>query len=285
MGGYIIVRVFSGFTDALSLLWYHTKYAKQYNRTIIFSLSAYTATDLESILDFSEFPVPVLCGEKHIENIPFDLIEPSCFENDPYKPCDSYVKHDIFNIPSIGNMITRFDIEKQYPDTTLLIFQGFGNLGQALETMKHIKFTSSFLEKFRVQRNLLPDKYISIHLRATDYPGYNEETDIAKVDVFILKNPNEKVYIASDNTDLVNKLADKYSQIVKPLSFKTVARYEYYSIHYSFGDKDPDCLSDALIDILMCASGTDFLQSRGGFSDLIIKIKNTPELLNKLLHQ
>jgi hypothetical protein len=280
MGGYIILRVTSGFTDAISLLWYHGIYAKLHNRTIIFCLDAYKATDLESLIDFSAFPVRVLCGEKHIKNISFSRIEPTCFGNDPYKKCNSIVQEGQYNVPSIGNMITRYDQTQSYPEDILLIFQGIGNFGKALEVLKHIKFKPAFLEKFYKQRNMF-NTFVAIHLRATDYPGYKEEEDIAKVDMFVAKYPKQPIYLACDNPALTEKLCSKHNNIAKPLSYKKIEK-SYYSMHYSFGNVDPECLTNAIIDILMCASGTDFLQSCGGFSRLISNIRNTPGLLEKL---
>lgn len=272
MGGYLILRVTAGLADALSLLWYKAKYAKKHDRTIIFCLDTYSAADLDSIIDFSQFPAKVLCGEKHIKNILYSKIEPSCFGNDPYKKCDSTVSEKGYKIPSIGDMITKFDPEQSYPDNVLLIFQGFGNFGEAHQTFLNIKFKPEFLKKFYIQRRVF-DKYIAIHLRATDYPGYNEEEDIKKVDDLVLKYPDIPTYIACDNSKLVEKLCEKHKQLVRPLAYKKIDNW-YYSMHYSFGSTDPHCVTNALIDILMCASADDFLRSRGGFSNLISELRS-----------
>jgi hypothetical protein len=296
MGGYIIVRVTTGLTDALSLLWYFVGYAQPYKRTIILCLDLYKASKLNDIIDFSDFPVPVLCGESHIKNIKFSTIEPSCFGNDPYKMCDSTVKTGDYYIPSIGNMIPKFDTTKTYPDDVLLIFQGLGNFGESLETIKHIKFTDRFLQKFYLQQSIflqpmLPrsvhknkrvlTSFPSIHLRSTDYPGYNEADDIQSVDQFVAKHPNKMIYLACDNSSLIEKLCAKHPNLVKPLSYRKITR-PYFALHYAFGKFDPNCLDNAFIDILMCASGSDFLQSRGGFSALIANIRNTPGLVKRL---
>lgn len=280
MGGYLILRITAGLNDALSLLWHNAGYAKAHDRTIIFCLDAYRATDLNSIIDFSKFPVKVLCGEEHIKNILFSKIEPSCFGMDPYKRCDSTVREEQFNIPSIGNMITKFNPEKKYPDNVLLIFQGIGNFGGSLNVFHNIKFQPSFLEKFHRQRSEF-DKFVAIHLRATDYPGYNEEQDIDKVDKFVEKHLDIPTYLACDNSKLVEKLCEKHKQLVRPLAYKKIETY-YFSMHYSFGSTDPDCVANALIDILMCASADNFLQSRGGFSGLITQLRLNANLVKKL---
>uniref|UniRef100_A0A6C0JL77 Uncharacterized protein n=1 Tax=viral metagenome TaxID=1070528 RepID=A0A6C0JL77_9ZZZZ len=280
MGGYIVLRVTAGLIDALSLLWYNSKYAKEHDRTIIFCLDTYSATDLDSIIDFSQFPVKVLCGEEHIKNIVYSKIEPPCFDNDPYKKCDSTVPEGQFKIPSIGDMITKFDPTISYPEDVLLIFQGIGNFGESLNVFENIKFKPEFLKKFHMQRKLF-NKFVAIHLRATDYPGYNEEEDTQKVDELVLRYPGLPVYIACDNSKLVEKLCNKHEQLVRPLAYKKIETY-YYSMHYAFGKTDPECVTNALIDILMCASANDFVKSRGGFSGIIGHIRNRPNLLKRL---
>uniref|UniRef100_A0A6C0B0J8 Uncharacterized protein n=1 Tax=viral metagenome TaxID=1070528 RepID=A0A6C0B0J8_9ZZZZ len=280
MGGFIILRVTAGFNDALSLLWHNTQYAKAHGRTIIFCLDTYTATDLDSIIDFSQFPVKVLCGEDHIKNILFSRIEPACFGNDPYRRCDSTVREGQYNIPSIGNTITKYNSAVKYPDSILLIFQGIGNFGGSLNIFHNIKFQPAFLKKFHIQRSKF-DKFVAIHLRATDYPGYNEEEDTAKVDKFVEKHLDIPTYLACDNSKLVEKLCEKHKQLVRPLAYKKIDNW-YFSMHYSFGSTDPHCVTNALIDILMCASADDFLQSRGGFSGLISQLRSNKELVKKL---
>jgi hypothetical protein len=174
-------------------------------------------------------------------------------------------------------------MNKTYPDDVLLIFQGFGNYGGILEVFKYIKFKPAFIDKFYQQRNMFTT-FIAIHIRATDYPGYNEKDDTLEVDKFLEMYPDKLAYLACDNSNFVEKLCIKHSNIVRPLLYKKIDK-PYYALHYSFGGTDPECLSNAIIDILMCASSSEFLESRGGFSKLITNIRNTPGLLNKLLQK
>jgi hypothetical protein len=299
MGGYILLKIDAGFNDALSILWNHVEYAKTHGRTIILCLRVYGATKIEELIDFSEFPVPILCGESHVKNITFSSIEPSCFDLNPYRNSDKLILSECgFYVSNIDGHPTRFDMTKEYSDDILLIFMGFGNTGVSIETMKHIKFTPKLLSKFHKQHNVflkpvIPTlvhkrmkivPFLSVHVRATDYPGYDEDADIAKVDEFIAVNPGMPVYLASDNYQLVEKLRSKNSRIVVPMSYRQLDK-KYYALHYSFGKSDPECLSDAIVDILMCASGYVFLPSRGGFSTLINNIRNTAGLLKKLISE
>jgi hypothetical protein len=278
MGGYLLLRIPQGFNDAIFILKQFIPYALKHNRTIIWSLLLYSATDFDSVFDLSNFPVKVLCGEKHLKNILYSHIEPECYEN---KLDGHIIEHQWKECPNyytINGKIAEFDQTRTYADSVLLIYH---NSNGGITSFDNIKFKPAFLKKFYIQRNQF-NKFVAIHLRATDYPGYNEEEDTAKVDKFVKKHPKIPIYLACDNSMLVEKLCKQHKQLVKPMSYKQITE-KYRSLHHSFGSVDPECLIDALIDLLMCASADDFLQSRGGFSALINNIRNTPGLVRKLL--
>jgi hypothetical protein len=129
---------------------------------------------------------------------------------------------------------------------------------------------------------MFPSVFNAIHIRGTDDPLKNKEKSMALVDDFIKSNPTNPIYIASDDMPIVDEIASKYSMIVKPLSYKKID-YKYYSLHHTFGESDPECLSNALIDMLICASADEFLPSTGGFSRLIKQLHEDKELLNRLI--
>lgn len=280
MGGYIVLRVQTGFNDAVLLIYSMTEYALKYKRTIILTLESYSATNLDSIFDFSKYPVPIICGEDIVPSLKYTSIEPTCYGMDPYTPPTSRTAN---YSKLINGMSTRFDLTKEYPDTTLLIWDSVGAREVSkVEIFNDIRFTSEFLVKFKKQRDLFPSVFNAIHIRGTDDPLKNKEKSMALVDDFIKSNPTNPIYIASDDMPIVDELASKYSMIVKPLSYKKID-YNYYSLHNTFGKTDPECLSNALIDMLICASADEFLPSTGGFSRLIQKLHEDKDLLNSLI--
>lgn len=275
MGGYIFLRCTSGICDSIFMLEMLTPYAQKYDRTIIWDLMLYTASDLDSIFDFSNYPVKVLCGSKHVNDILFSRIEPTCFGNNVYAG-PIYCGSTKF---SINGELAQFDRSKDFPSSVLLIY--YGGCGGWI-TMDNIRFNKKLINEYYSKLELLPEKFVAIHLRATDYPGYNEEEDIAKVDKFVEKHPDIPTYLASDNIKLIEKLCEKHKQLVKPFSYRKID-YKYRSLHHTFGNIEPDCVTNALIDILMCASADDFLQSRGGFSRFINHLYCNKKLLKNLL--
>jgi hypothetical protein len=273
MGGYIFLRIAAGFCDCICSIQKLIPYALKNNRTIILDFILYSRTNIVDLLDFSKYPVPIICDPSRIKEIEYDHVEPACFKDNIYKTA-IYIRRDTFEV---DGMLSFFDTSKVYPDATLLVYYGWngGNVDTSL-----LKFTTRFLDKYHGQLSLLPDKFDSIHLRATDHFDQNLTRDLAKIDDFIKDKP--AVYFATDNMSLMESLADKYSQIIKSVSYKKTEE-TYHSLHHTFGKTDPECLSNALIDMLICASADEFLPSTGGFSRLIQKLHEDKDLLNSLI--
>jgi hypothetical protein len=104
------------------------------------------------------------------------------------------------------------------------------------------------------------------------------------VDEFIATNNDIPIYLATDDMPLMAEISSKYTLIVKPLSYKKI-EHKYYSLHHDFGKTDPECLNNAIIDLLMCASSKNFQRSTGGFSGLMEKLHDNPDVLKTLLQK
>ena len=279
MGGYILLRVQSGFNDGVLLIHKLTPYALKYKRTIILTFEVYRATKLDSIFDFSNYPVPIICGEDIVPSLKYTAIEPPCYGMNPNTAPTS---RDRYSGKLINDMPTRFDITKTYPDTTLLIWDSIGARELSMfEIFKDIRLTNEFLAKFKKQRDLFPSVFNAIHVRGTDDPNKDIEKSMKLIDEFIAKNKNDPIYLATDDMPLMDRISSEYSMVVKPLSYKKIDK-TYYSLHHSFGNLDPECLSNAMIDLLMCASSKNFQRSNGGFSGLMEELHKNPELVKKL---
>jgi hypothetical protein len=279
MGGYILLRVQSGFNDGVLLIYNITQYALKHKRTIVLTFETYRATKLDSIFDFSKYPVPVICGENIVPSLKYTAIEPSCYGMNPYTQATSRMAN---TSKLINGIQTRFDLTKEYPDTTLLIWDSLGARELSMfEIFRHIRLTPEFLAKFKKQRDIFPAIFNAIHVRGTDDPTKDKEKSMKLIDKFVKSNSDLPIYLASDDMNLMDEISSKYSLIVKPLSYKKIDKY--YSLHNSFGNTDPECLSNAIIDLLMCASSKNFLRSTGGFSGLMEKLHENPDIVKPLL--
>jgi hypothetical protein len=135
----------------------------------------------------------------------------------------------------------------------------------------------------------IPEKYVSIHLRATDIKlqvnktvGHNDS--LIMIDEFIKKHYTENVFVAGDNPKLIEKLKKKYPTIIKTESTKVSSCKSEDSckaLHKS-GKTDPNNLKQALIDLLILAGGTAILTTQGGFSRLAKDLQKRPDILKRL---
>lgn len=272
MGGYILLRSDAGICDSLFMLEMITSYAEKYNRTIIWDLILYKASDVSSIFDLSNYPVPVLYGANEISKLTYTTTQPECFQkNILVSP-----KHTGVNLFFIDEQLAQFDMTKTYDDSVLLIY--YGATGGSV-TMKNIRFSKKLIDNYHSKISQLPKTFDAVHLRATDHHDQKTEDDLAAVRKFVKDKKN--VYLATDNMKCMESLSKEFSQIIKSFTYEKIEK-EYKSLHHNFGKTDPDCLEKALIDILICATSDQFLPSVGGFSRLIGHLHKNKNLLKQL---
>jgi hypothetical protein len=272
MGGYIFLRSRAGLCDSLFMLEMITPYAQKDNRTIIFDLVLYGASDLESIFDLSNYPVPILYGSDVISKIDYTKTEPECFSKDVL----AFPKQTGPNLFFLNDQLAQFDMTKTYDKSVLLVYHGA--MGGFI-TMNNINFSKKLLENYYAKLTKLPKKFHAVHLRATDHFHQKIEKDLDKIREFIQNKEN--VYLATDNMKHMKLLSEEFPQIIKSFSYEII-NIPYYSLHHHFGKVDPDCLNKAILDILICASAEEFLPSVGGFSRLIGYLHNNKHILKRL---
>jgi hypothetical protein len=272
MGGYIFFRSSGGLCDSLCTLQRLIPYAKKYDRTIILDLVLYSASDVEEILDFSDYPIKIICKKNAINGIKYDNVEPSCF-----KP--NILRYVVFKSPGIymiDGQVSIFDLNKEYPISTLLIY--YTNIGGEVE-LTYLKFSKSLINEYYAKMSLLPKNFDAVHLRATDHFNQKVEEDLNAVRKFVKDKPN--VYLATDNMKLMELLSEEFPQIIKSFAYKNNYKLKH-SLHHDYGNIDADLLKSAILDILICSSSEEFLPSVGGFSRLIRNIHNNKHILKRL---
>jgi hypothetical protein len=275
MGGYILLRACAGICDSMFMLEMLTPYAQKYNRTIIWELILYTASDVNSIFDLSDYPVNVLYDTKLIDKITFSDIKPSCLKADIY----AIPKQTGPNLFYIGEDLAQFDLNTNYSDSTLLVY--YGAIGGSL-TMKNIRFNKKLIDEYYRKIAKLPIKFDAIHLRATDHYNQKIEENLKEIREFVKDKKN--VYLATDNMKYMESLSKEFPQIIKSFSYQKIVK-RYYSLHHDFGTINPQLLKNAILDILICASSKEFLKSVGGFSRAIEYLHTNKCVLNTLLKQ
>ena len=309
---YMYVKTSGGLNDSLTQLSNYTEYAKKHGYTIILEMPRYSATDLNSVFDFSNFPVPILTNHLEMqETLKGRPIEPSHIKSLKDIP----EKHEFYRQqdPRTERLLS-FNLNKTYsPDTVLCSFGGGGGGGdRSLNILEYIRLRPAVIDAYKanLEEYSIPEEYNSIHLRATDrklnitnnitgmllkdsnaiikFPssGNSHKDSLEKIDKFIKSSPLP-VFISGDNPALHNSLMDKYPQIIQTRTINgnisCKERGTCKGVHKLLGQKDPDNLKKAIVDLLILAKAKAIMTSAGGYSRLAKKLLKRQDILDKLL--
>jgi len=291
--GFIYLKCKAGLNDNLQQLATCMEYAIHHHRSIILEMSTYKATDISKIFDFSKFPVPVYTNTAEmLKKLAHRKVEPPYMKSVTNRIDfdgrneETRMWHDKHGRPLF------FDITKSYPTDTVLIYAGGGGGSSSIKALEHIRFKPELIKEYKetLLRNNIPEKYVSIHLRATDIKlqingtvGYKES--MTAIDDFIKKHYTENVFVSGDNPKLIEKLSKKYSTIITTNTTKSSdcnSESSCKNLHV-LGKTDPTNLKKAIIDLLILAGGSDILTSKGGFSRLAKHLQARPHILKRLI--
>lgn len=146
-GSYIYLKGRGGLNDNLVQLAACTKYAMKHHRSIIVEFTTYTAADIDTVFDFSKYPVPIYTNFKEkareLKNHP---LEPACIDSLQGMPKYATLQSDGFH-DSKGHIL-RFDLDRSYPSDTVLVYASGGG-GQRRRRREHIGACSPETSRIR----------------------------------------------------------------------------------------------------------------------------------------
>ena len=278
-----------GLNDCLVQLLHILAYAQKHRRSILLQMKTYSAADLSSIFDFSQFPVPIYTNVK--ERL-------AAFPKEVFEPRVNPLKIQ-WGLP------TQFNLQREYPREKVLLYsKGFG--GDGFPLLKYIRFTPEFLTDFQTYRKKLglPREYVSMHLRATDRkmminnnvrgislaesniiiktPTVSKDpkkASLEKIERFVRMFEDLPIFTASDNPALLALLKKKYPQMIMSESSFNYNNDTAGVLHKRYGSKDANILKEAFFDLLLLAGGEAIITSAGGFSRLAKKLQVDKALL------
>lgn len=308
---YIYIKTSGGLNDSLTQLSNYAEYAKNNRCKIILEMPDYSATDLNSVFDFSNFPVPILTNHLEMqEALKGRPIEPSYIKSLKDIPH----KHDFYRRNKhIKEKLLGFNVKKSYPSDTVLVTldSGGGGGDKSVNILENIRIRPDVIDAYnaKVKEHGIPGEYNSIHLRATDRKlnitnnitgmllkdsdaiinipstGNIHRDSLKKIDKFIKSSPLP-VFISGDNPKLISKLVDKYPQVIKSLDENkgnSDTNIYYQGLHKALGKKDPENLKEAIVDLLILAKAKAIMTSAGGYSRLAKKLLKRQDILDRLL--
>jgi hypothetical protein len=284
MGGYILCRARGGFNNALNMLQLAVGYARIHKRTILVDFPVYAATDLDTLFDFSAFPVLIHQAKQEELQTVLDSvtgIEPPFYTSEHVLNRDLVGWNATDQRFTIGRKVPIFNQMKQYDDSILCVIDGCmaGVNGYAL--FPYLKFKPHFLQTLRARLEKLPSSYKSLHIRDTDKQT-NWEEFLKQVQDYHMKTPNLPLLVCADTPSVKKRLVGEWAQdIIYSDAWmpETVRR----NLHY-LGITNAEILPDALCDMFLLALGSDFLEScpSSGYSKYIRLLRKNPPLLHKI---
>jgi len=286
---YILLRCRTGFNDCLYELWTCTQYAIQHKRKIVLEFMMYNATDLNTIFDFSQYPVEIILDNRILNDFIDKDIVPNIYKSQLLDPKNMKQKDQNTDYMLKGAIID-FNRNISYPSDTLLVRDGWGRNNNFMNHLSYIKFNSELVNYFHSKRNQLPIEYNAVQVRATDKSHVYNGPVLKKSREFI-EQSNIPVFVASDDSSKISRLQGLYgSKIIKSDTYYynfmkgNIKSNQAGNLH-QFGAIEPNVLRDAIIDLLLLASAnTIFLTTeRSGYSRLARYLCNNKDIVNKLI--
>jgi hypothetical protein len=243
-----------GITDMLCVISECLAYAEQHNRTLVIDTRK-VEWFKESIHDYIEFNHPrIYVGNidtlydtiRSLATIPIEVKGNLTTFTAEYKDTQFYYK---------GTVSTKLDLTRTYAEPVLV----FSNCGfsRNFSIIKYIKFKEPTLSVFRERRNKLPERYIGLHVRNTDYKS--NVADFLKAHDSKFHAP---FFLATDDNRTIDLMRGTYGGNV--VSFATIEPNDNgKGLHY----KERDILDlrrfivDSYVDLLLLASSDEIVSS------------------------
>jgi hypothetical protein len=98
---------------------------------------------------------------------------------------------------------------------------------------------------------------------------------------------DKKILLATDNKDLLDRLCEKFPNIISTGSLDNINGGEYRSLHFT-SRNESDNLWNAVADLIIIANATDIKTTfdfggKSGFSSFICQLNKNKKILEELL--
>ena len=280
---YILVIPQGGFNDCLCVILRASNHCKWYRRTLLIHMrgGAYCI----NFSDFFHVLPSIGCDIIWDFTIIMDILKTNQYS--VYPSCLNNRLTDVLNnqVPiTWRNGYTYFfsdDVGLDLPGNVnedVIVFSACGG-GRGYTVFEHLTLKDQIKQHCNEHLSLLSDdNYLCVHVRNTDYKCdyqqlYSRNTELI--------NSFDKIYIATDDKDVIEFFKTKHANVFNFTRFPPEA--EYGSLHMS--NVDPIVkMNDMICDIFIAANSKQILSnSRGGYIRLMRDcFNNKAFIMNKL---
>jgi len=175
---------------------------------------------------------------------------------------------------------TKLDLTKDYEETVIVFSNRAWNRDYTI--IGCVQFKEPVLKVYKERRAKLPDTYVGVHIRNTDYPS--------DVPQFIAEHESilkERFFLASDNRQTIEDMKQRFGDNV--ITFSHIANNPSgKGLHYSV-ERNPEehrqFIIDSYVDLLLLASAEKVVFSciRSGFSQFANIMAGQKQYLQAML--
>jgi hypothetical protein len=286
---YVICMPGGGLCDMMARIQTCIKYCEKHNRTLILDTSKSTHAK-DGLEKYVRIDSPVLFYgnvQKKYEALkgrsfyPPELAQTFLTMNVIYrKKKGIHAYTDV--IDKKTRIPTYFNTENPYSEDVLLYRMHGGNFEKVVKFLSVCTLTPLVKQIYTKRRSLLPEEYISVHVRNTDYKS--------DVDEFLNKHSKvfetNPIFLATDDYDTIQKFKQLYGSQVKSFAkIKPLDGAKALHTRKMTLKENRTLTIDAIVDLLLLAGGkTIFASSKeSGYSKVAKLLHDTPKILNHLL--
>ena len=246
---YVLCIPQEGIMDKFQTIYRCLEYAKKTNRVLIIDTTKdWFNDDINQYVNFHS---------SYIYTGPPDSIVPSINKLSTYPRNINIEKLDsikkIKKNPNahhkfyINNTCLSFDLNKQYDESIVVYSDGGGGLG-LISLLEMSTLNTEVVNMYKLRRANLPDKYVGIHIRNTDYTS--DVPNFINTHDHIFKN--NAVFLASDNKQTIDSIKKQYGKNI--YTFASIPDNDGKPIHeyYNRTQKEAKIYNiDTLVDIFL----------------------------------
>lgn len=291
MTKYIICKPRGGLNDIFGLVTMSLKYAIRFNRILVID----TRKSLHFKDDFFKY-FDINNANKHIYTSNIDTLYNSI------QNCTLFAANTITTTPRnkqhinyndfdpFKHNIRIIDLNTDYPEDVILYGSNNANLTKdIIYFFKNFNLTPMVLNHLKNRINIMPNQYISVHIRNTDYKS--------NVILFIKNNysqlKNKHIFLATDDPNSIELFKTHFtpSHIYTFFQFPK-SNKKYYNraesgIHFNIRNNNEHKIFniDTLIDIILLANSTKYLYSceQSGFSQGVKMLFDEKHIIQNII--